>query len=72
MQALVYTFIALAALGVGATAYFALIFTPADAIVVAVAHNEFLNFDYQKYKRNNAVIFDTKACLDRSLVDARL
>ena len=36
MQALVYTFIALAALGVGATAYFALIFTPADAIVVAV------------------------------------
>ncbi|WP_161887660.1 nucleotide sugar dehydrogenase [Pontibacter russatus] len=43
-----------------------------DAIVVAVAHNEFLNFDYQKYKRNNAVIFDTKACLDRSLVDARL
>ena len=43
-----------------------------DAIVVAVAHNEFLSFDYQKYKRNNAVIFDTKACLDRSLVDARL
>ncbi|WP_242919028.1 nucleotide sugar dehydrogenase [Pontibacter liquoris] len=43
-----------------------------DAIVVAVAHNEFLNFDYLKYKRNNAVIFDTKACLDRSLVDARL
>ncbi|WP_162783845.1 EAL domain-containing protein [Devosia naphthalenivorans] len=36
MQALVYTFIALAALGVGATAYFALIFTPANAIVVAV------------------------------------
>lgn len=43
-----------------------------DAIVVAVAHNEFLNFDYQKVKRNNGVIFDTKACLDRSLVDARL
>jgi UDP-N-acetyl-D-galactosamine dehydrogenase len=43
-----------------------------DAIIVAVAHNEFLNFDYQKIKRNNGVIFDTKACLDRSLVDARL
>ncbi|MCW3464660.1 nucleotide sugar dehydrogenase [Chitinophaga nivalis] len=43
-----------------------------DAIVVAVAHNEFLNFDYQKYKRNNGVIFDTKACLDRNLVDGRL
>lgn len=43
-----------------------------DAIIVAVAHNEFLSFDYQKYKRNNAVIFDTKACLDRALVDGRL
>lgn len=43
-----------------------------DAIVVAVAHNEFLKFDYQKVKRKNGVIFDTKACLDRSLVDGRL
>jgi cyclic-di-GMP phosphodiesterase TipF (flagellum assembly factor) len=36
VQALVYTFIALAAIGAGATAYFALVFTPADAIMVAV------------------------------------
>ncbi|MCL4641631.1 MULTISPECIES: nucleotide sugar dehydrogenase [Olivibacter] len=43
-----------------------------DAIIVAVAHNEFLRFDYQKVKRNNGVIFDTKACLERSFVDARL
>ncbi|MBW8687362.1 nucleotide sugar dehydrogenase [Chitinophaga rhizophila] len=43
-----------------------------DAIIVAVAHNEFLKFDYQKIKRNNGVIFDTKSCLDRTLVDARL
>ncbi|MCC9168219.1 nucleotide sugar dehydrogenase [Pontibacter harenae] len=43
-----------------------------DAIVVAVAHNEFLSFDYKKFRSNNAVIFDTKACLDRSLVDGRL
>lgn len=43
-----------------------------DAIVVAVAHNEFLQFDYQKVKRNNGVIFDTKACLNRDLVDGRL
>ncbi|RZK38050.1 MAG: nucleotide sugar dehydrogenase [Pedobacter sp.] len=43
-----------------------------DAVVVAVAHQEFLNIDYQKIKRNNGVIFDTKACLDRSLVDGRL
>lgn len=43
-----------------------------DAVVVAVAHSEFLTFDYKKIKRNNGVIFDTKACLDRALVDGRL
>lgn len=43
-----------------------------DAVIVAVAHSEFLKFDYKKIKRNNGVIFDTKACLDRSLVDGRL
>jgi len=43
-----------------------------DAVIVAVAHNEFLNFDYQKIKRNNGVIYDTKGCLDRSIVDGRL
>src|SRR5690606_36032172 len=40
-----------------------------DAIVVAVAHTEFLTFDYKKVMRNNGVIFDTKAFLDRDLVD---
>ncbi len=43
-----------------------------DAVIVAVAHNEFLKFDYKKIKRNNGVVFDTKACLDRALVDGRL
>jgi len=43
-----------------------------NAVIVAVAHNEFLAFDYKKIKRNNGVVFDTKACLDRDLVDARL
>lgn len=43
-----------------------------DAIIVAVAHNEFLTIDFKKIKNNNGVIFDTKACLDRALVDARL
>ncbi|MEO9299073.1 EAL domain-containing protein [Devosia alba] len=36
MQALVYTFIALSAAGVGAAAYFGLTFTPAEAILAAV------------------------------------
>lgn len=36
VQALVYLFIALAAAGLGATAYFGLTFTPAEAILVAI------------------------------------
>ncbi len=36
MQALVYTFIALASLGLGATGYFGLTFTPLESILVAV------------------------------------
>lgn len=47
-------------------------YTVYDAIIVAVAHSEFLNFNYQKIKRNNGIIFDTKACLERDLVDGRL
>lgn len=43
-----------------------------DAIVVAVAHNEFLNFNYNNVKRPNGVIFDIKGCLDKEMVDGRL
>jgi len=43
-----------------------------DAIIVAVAHSEFLNFDYEKIKQPNGVIYDSKACLDRTIVDGRL
>src|SRR5690606_33793813 len=43
-----------------------------DAIIVAVAHNEFLTLDMNKLKNDQAVVFDIKACLDKSLVDGRL
>ena len=43
-----------------------------DAIIVAVAHKEFLTLDINKLKNDQAVVFDIKACLDRNLVDARL
>jgi UDP-N-acetyl-D-galactosamine dehydrogenase len=43
-----------------------------DSVIVAVAHDEFLSIDFKKYKANNTIIFDTKACIDRSLVDGRL
>ena len=43
-----------------------------DAVIVAVAHNEFLGFNFNEIVSEQGVIFDTKACLDRNLVDARL
>ncbi len=43
-----------------------------DSLIIAVSHNEFLKMDFNKLKKANTVIFDTKACLDRKLVDARL
>jgi UDP-N-acetyl-D-galactosamine dehydrogenase len=43
-----------------------------DAVVIAVAHEQFLTFDFNRIRQNNGVVFDTKACIDRSLVDARL
>lgn len=44
-----------------------------DAIILAVSHEEFRNLDYMALKNgNNTVIFDTKAFLDRRLVDGRL
>lgn len=44
-----------------------------DAIILAVSHNDFLKVEYRKIiKGDNSIIFDTKSCLDRELVDARL
>ncbi len=43
-----------------------------DAIVIAVAHKQFLHLELQKYKKDNAVVFDIKGCMDRTQVDARL
>lgn len=44
-----------------------------DAIILAVAHQEFLALDYKAIKRGEqSVIYDTKAFLDRAMVDARL
>jgi len=43
-----------------------------DAIVLTVAHQEFLNLPYASLKAENGIIFDIKSVLDRTLVDARL
>jgi UDP-N-acetyl-D-galactosamine dehydrogenase len=44
-----------------------------EAIILAVSHTEFLDLDLDVVKSDKqAVIFDTKAFLDRSIIDARL
>ena len=44
-----------------------------DGIILAVSHKEFLQLELASLKSSSAtVIFDTKAFLDRSLVDSRL
>lgn len=44
-----------------------------DGIILAVSHKEFLELDLEKLKSSNfSIIFDTKAFLNRSLINARL
>ena len=43
-----------------------------DAIVLTVAHQEFLTLPFANLKAENGIIFDIKSVLDRTLVDARL
>ncbi len=42
------------------------------AVLLAVAHDEFNNFDFEKYYSEGTVIFDAKSVVDRRWVDGRL
>lgn len=44
----------------------------ADALIMAVAHNEFKTIDIQNLVKQNHVIFDVKGFLDKGKIDARL
>lgn len=43
-----------------------------NAIIVAVAHNEFLELNLNAIKAQDSIVFDTKSFLPRAEVDARL
>lgn len=43
-----------------------------DAIIICVSHKEFLSIDYNQYKNNHSILFDTKSVIDKNLVDGRL
>jgi UDP-N-acetyl-D-galactosamine dehydrogenase len=42
-----------------------------DAIVLGVAHNEFLEFDMSSFKKANSIVYDVKGILKND-VDGRL
>ncbi|MBL7683093.1 MAG: nucleotide sugar dehydrogenase [Flavipsychrobacter sp.] len=43
-----------------------------DAVVLAVAHDEFIEKDWKSYLNDDGIIYDVKGCLDKALVDHRL
>ena len=43
-----------------------------DAVVLAVAHEQFRKLDFAAFKKKDVVVFDVKGFLDRTLVDERL
>ena len=43
-----------------------------DAVIVAVAHKEFKNYDYTKMRDKSKVIYDIKGILPRGVADGRL
>lgn len=43
-----------------------------DAIILAVAHKEFLEMNLRSYTKDNSVVYDVKGILPRDIVDARL
>ena len=43
-----------------------------DAIVHTVAHNEFINLDFSKIKKEKSVVYDVKGNLNNALSDKRL
>jgi UDP-N-acetyl-D-galactosamine dehydrogenase len=43
-----------------------------QAVLLAVSHDEFKKFDFEKHYKAGAVVFDTKAVVERQWVDGRL
>jgi UDP-N-acetyl-D-galactosamine dehydrogenase len=43
-----------------------------DAVILGVAHNQFLNLDIKSLIRDGGVIYDVKGILPRDIIDARL
>ena len=43
-----------------------------QVIILAVAHDQFMDIDYEKIKNDDTILFDTRSVLNRKWVDGRL
>ncbi|MCF7792267.1 MAG: nucleotide sugar dehydrogenase [Victivallales bacterium] len=43
-----------------------------DAVILSVSHEEFKDFDFSKFTKDNVVIYDIKSFLDKKIIDKRL
>lgn len=43
-----------------------------DVIILAVAHKQFQDFNFDRFKKDKAVIYDVKGILPRNIIDGRL
>jgi UDP-N-acetyl-D-galactosamine dehydrogenase len=43
-----------------------------SAIILAVAHNEFINIDFRQHKEQGCIIYDVKSILQENIVSGRL
>ncbi len=43
-----------------------------DAVILAVAHDQFKELDFNQFRKDGLVIYDIKNCLPRNIIDARL
>jgi UDP-N-acetyl-D-galactosamine dehydrogenase len=43
-----------------------------DSVILAVAHDQFIDFDWKKFKKSNCVIYDVKQFLSKDIIDGRL
>jgi nucleotide sugar dehydrogenase len=43
-----------------------------DAVVLAVAHNEFIDRDWSKHLNENGIVYDVKGCLPKDRISCRL
>ena len=46
--------------------------TKFDAVILAVAHKEFLDIDVKSFAKDGGVIYDVKGILPRDIIDGRL